>query len=338
MKQLFEIMAEDMGITPYQGESEPSYIYRVLLSALGLWCLTYARTQTKDINGVSKNAHSLLLHHLIDEYVSIYPSIRSFFEKTRLDIAVFIRNLYEQTGYFLLLNNNYNMLNSEEQSIYISDTNYLYLGVPSEEFSVNGLGIHCKHPYNEYSIQDFLIRDSLTPIEYIKESYNLCDFEERDINPLELEFFDTQTPVSLAKSWKKSISSKFSVARKDVYGPYYKIIVGHNKKIFYCEDLNTGDDSTSITGAEFRRLYIALRNYYNKPMVALKCPIDDEYTHIKINGQMPNREYFYFLLNGWPKNFITDRYNFIMRNEMVPQSLLILEQLGFKIKNGVYYG
>ena len=73
-------------------------------------------------------------------------------------------------------------------------------------------------------------------------------------------------------------------------------------------------------------------------MVALKCPIDDEYTHMKINGQMPNREYFYFLLNGWPKNFITDRYNFIMRNEMVPQSLLILEQLGFKIKNGVYYG
>ena len=44
------------------------------------------------------------------------------------------------------------------------------------------------------------------------------------------------------------------------------------------------------------------------------------------------------LLNSWPKGFATDRYNFIMRNELVPQSITILENLGFKSRNGVFYG
>ena len=53
MERLFEVMAEDMGITPYKGESEDSYIYRIVFSALGLWCLTNARTEMQDIKGIS---------------------------------------------------------------------------------------------------------------------------------------------------------------------------------------------------------------------------------------------------------------------------------------------
>lgn len=78
MERLFEVMAEDMGINPYKGESEDSYIYRIVFSALGLWCLTNARTEMQDIKGISKNAQTILLHNLAEEYIKFHPSLRCF--------------------------------------------------------------------------------------------------------------------------------------------------------------------------------------------------------------------------------------------------------------------
>lgn len=336
---LFETMAKDMEIYPYQGESESSYIYRISFSALGLWCLTYAKAQIQDTEGISKNAQSLLLSKLAEEYIKLCPSIRQFLVGKMDDIAVFIRNIYEQTGYILISDNNYNVLNKGAESIHITDKDYLFLGIPCGKFRVDGLGIHCSNFVNEVLIKDFLIRDSLTPEEYVKANYNLCDFEEREIYPSELEFFDTKSQKASSKSWHKRISSNFTVARKSHIGPYYKVIEGYNNELLYSDDNVNGDNMDCMVGAEFRRLYIALRHYYGKPMLALKCPIDSKYTHIKILGQvLPNREYFYFLLNAWPKDYTNDRYNFIMRNELVPQSMALLEHLGFEIKDGEFYG
>ena len=338
MERLFEVMAGDMGITPYKGESKDSYIYRIVFSALGVWCLTNARSEIQDMKGISKNAQTILLHNLVEEYIKLYPSLRRFLRSEKKDLAVFIRNLYEQTGYLLISENNYNVLNKGSKAVRVSDIEYLYLGLPSGRISVNGLGIHCCYFDKEISIQEFLIRDSLTPKEYIAVNYNLCDFESRDIDLSELEFFDTKAPKPVSKSWQARVLGEFTIARKGYLGPYYKVLVRDNTEVFFSDENKNIDGSDSLTGAEFRRLYIALRSYYNQPMEPLVCPIDNEYTHIKINGQMPNREYFYFLLNGWPKGFATDRYNFIMRNELVPQSISILEHLGFKRRNGVFYG
>ena len=338
MERLFDVMAKDMGITPYKGESKDSYIYRIVFSALGLWCLTNAQTEMQDMKGISKNAQTILLHNLAEEYIKLYPSLRSFFGREKKDVAVFIRNLYEQTGYLLILDNNYNVLNKSAEAVRVSDIEYLYLGLPSGKISVNGLGIHSCHFHKEISMEEFLIRDSLTPEEYIAVNYNLCDFENRDIDYLELEFFDTKSLKPVSKSWQRKSLSEFTIVRKGYLGPYYKVIVKNDSEILFSDENKNIDSIDSLTGAEFRRLYIALRRYYDHAMEVLVCPIDNEYTHIKINGQMPNREYFYFLLNGWPKGFVTDRYNFIMRNELVPQSVAILEDLGFKRKNGVFYG
>ena len=44
------------------------------------------------------------------------------------------------------------------------------------------------------------------------------------------------------------------------------------------------------------------------------------------------------LLNGWPKNGISDRTNFIVRNERIMQIKEVLGNLGFAIRNGDFYG
>ena len=53
-------MADDMGICPYANEAAESYGYRVIYSALGLWCLKSALSEKENIKGISKSAQSHL--------------------------------------------------------------------------------------------------------------------------------------------------------------------------------------------------------------------------------------------------------------------------------------
>ena len=73
-------------------------------------------------------------------------------------------------------------------------------------------------------------------------------------------------------------------------------------------------------------------------MQLLICPIDEEYSHIKILGQLPNREYYYLLMNAWPKKGFSDRNNFIIRNKLTAQITAVLGALGFTVRDGEFYG
>lgn len=68
MNELINIMANDMNIRPYTNEPAEYFGYRVIYSALGLWCLKSALSEKENKRGVSKNAQSILLHDLSKKY------------------------------------------------------------------------------------------------------------------------------------------------------------------------------------------------------------------------------------------------------------------------------
>lgn len=338
MKELINIMAHDMNIQSYTNEDAESFAYRVIYSALGLWCLKSALSEKDNKKGISKNAQSILLHDLSKKYIQLCPEAkRLVFVSKNNDIAVFIRNIYEQTGYLLTLDSNYNVLNNGGETVKISDTDYLYFGLPETDYIVNGLGIHCRSGKYEVRLNDFLIRDSLTPEEYLKTKYDECDFDERNIDAKELEFFNPFYYGNVSSSWHGCMKPNMTMARKSLTGPYYRVIRKENGTLLYTDD-SSGDEFTALTGAEFRRLYIALKKHYDNPMQLLICPIDDEYSYIRILGQLPNREYFYLLMNAWPRYSFFDRNNFIIRNELTTQTSKVLGAIGFTARNGEFYG
>lgn len=44
------------------------------------------------------------------------------------------------------------------------------------------------------------------------------------------------------------------------------------------------------------------------------------------------------LLNAWPQKSFIDRKNFIIRNELTSQVVSLLTNIGFKAKEGEFYG
>lgn len=338
MNELINIMAKDMSISPYFNEPDDSFGYRVIYSALGLWCLKSALSEKDNIQEVSKNVQSALLHKLLEKYILLCPNTKRLLLGSKTsDIAIQIRNLYEQTGYLITLDNNHNKLNNGAETVRVSELGNLYIGLPAGKYTLNGLGIHCNEKKYEISLNDFLIRDNLTPEEYLLVNFNQCDFETYDISLDELEFFNPFYRGKISEAWRKYRNADMTIARKSTFGPYYRVLEDNNGKLLYAEE-NSVDDIDTMTGAEFRRIYIALKAYYLNPMQALICPIDDEYSYIRILGQLPNREYYYLLLNGWPKNGFTDRNNFIIRNSLTAQVAQILSDIGFEIRDGEFYG
>lgn len=288
--------------------------------------------------GISKNAQSILLHDLSKKYIELCPFAKHFVYTSRnADIAVFIRNIYEQMGYLLTLDNHYNILNNSGETVKFSDTDYLYLGLPTTDHIINGLGIHCKGGKHEVKLNDFLIHDSLTPEEYIKVKYDECDFNERDIDVAELEFFNPFYYGNISNSWHGYMKSNMTMARKSKMGPYYKTIRKEDGTLLFADD-SSEDELDALTGAEFRRLYIALRYHYDNPMQLLICPIDEAYSYIRILGQLPNREYFYLLMNAWPRYAFSDRNHFIIRNELTVQITEVLGRIGFTARKGEFDG
>ena len=338
MNELINIMANDMNIPSYINEPDEFFGYRVIYSALGLWCLKSALSEKENKMGISKNAQSILLHDLSKKYIELCPFAKHFVYTSRnADIAVFIRNIYEQTGYLLTLDNNYNILNNGGETVKFSDTDYLYLGLPTTDHIINGLGIHCKGGKHEVKLNDFLIRDSLTPEEYLKVKFDECDFDMCDIGVEELEFFNPFYYGNVSSSWHGHMKSDMTMARKGIVGPYYRVIRKKDGTLLYTDD-NSEDGLDALTGAEFRRLYVALKYHYDNPMQLLICPIDEKYSYIRILGQLPNREYFYLLMNAWPRYSFSDRNNFIIRNELTVQTAEVLGAIGFTARKGEFYG
>lgn len=155
MNKLMRIMSENMNISAYTGESEGAYEYRILYSALGLWCLTSALSEKEGKKEISKNAQTILLHSLLDRYLNVCPLAKQFLTGIRnVDIAVHIRNVYEQMGYLVTLEDNQNVLNQGGETIRITDKDSIFLGIPKEEYWMNGLGIHIKNSGREIPLTE----------------------------------------------------------------------------------------------------------------------------------------------------------------------------------------
>lgn len=327
MNELINTMSTDMGITPYNGESSNSFVFRVIYSALGRWCLESARGN----NGISKHGQSIMLNNLIEKYTILYPEIKDMLvQDNQPSLSVFIRHVYEETGFLITDSDNHNHLARYHRGIEIGEKKMLF-GLSSHTVT-EGLGSFSDDVKYLVPWREVLIRDSLKCEDYLSSSFDVALFSQRDIPEESLQFFNPKTNTAPSSSWINTMPTDKTVARNTSNGVYYKVM-RYNGEILYYDDVpNTGTEG--LTDFEYRRLYYALKKYYGYPLKAQTQSLDNQYLKITLGGFLPNREYFLLLLCSWPSRMYCNKGEFITKKENICFIEELFENLGIELKGG----
>lgn len=334
MNDLLISMSLDMGISRFHNESEESFVYRLYYSALGQWCLSTAQNTSNGCIGTTKHNQTIVVNDLLSRFSDLFPYLSNRFvdvNNQQTNFSVFVRRVYEETGYLLTDNENHNKIANFGRSIQVGSTS-LFFGLSNTNIKVNGLGVYTNSTDYMVSVKDFLIRDNLTPEEYFQSRFDPIDFYERDIDLDELEFFNPQSNNVPSMSWSKKAEVDCTVARKTEIGPFYRIMKIEDVIQFADEPIEQQNDS--LTSYEFRRLYFALKWHYKKPLKVSIKKLDEQYSKIRIGGHLPNREYYLLLLMAWPENNAFDKVNFIVKTDLIPAVIAALENIGLEINGG----
>ena len=331
MNDLLKAMSNYMEIHRYAGEEEDSFIYRLCYSALGQWCLYTAMNSSGGITGTTKTNQTIVLKDLLMRFSELFPSITNKFvneKEQERNISIHIRNVYEETGYLITDNNNRNHIANYGRSIPIGD-NALFFGVPNKKYSINGLGVFSECTTFRVSTKEFLIRDDLTYNEYFQSQFDPIDFYDKDIDIKQLEFFNPKTNKIPSLSWENRLQTDCTLARKSIFGPFYRTMQTEGKVQFADEPVE--QQNYCFTSYEYRRLIFAIKAHYRNPIKAYISKLDDEYSKIRLKGGLPNREYYYLLLLSWPETYAFNKINYIIKNTLLKEVILILKNIGFEI-------
>ncbi len=326
MNKLLESMASDMNIRRYANESDVSFEYRLIYSALGQWCLRLAASPDSSI---TKHSQSLFLNNLLEKYINLFPEIAPMFETEMIPVSIFIRRVYEEIGYLFTDENNKNHVANLGKSIEL-DNGMLYFGA-FETASISGLGVITEdYAPSPIEWRDVLIRDRLTWEQFIVNQFDIVLFDQRDISANELQFFDPLSRYSPSKSWRNRMTTDKTIARKTPNGPFYKVMNNNNELLFCKEPQN--ENAEDLISFEYRRLYFALKKAYRNPLNAIIKMLDDEYSELLIRGHLPNREYYLLLLCAWPYEQVFNKNRFIIKNQAITLIKDVLSNLAIKIQ------
>ena len=331
MNELLLTIANDLSIPQGSGEKDDSFAYRICYSALANWMLFLTQSKRGSDIGISKNAQTETVETLLRQYRKHFHLDPKFFPSVRKDENAFshhIRRIYEETGYLLNDEQNNSIIATFSRTIETED-GCLYFGIPGTKSNMNGLGLYCDKSGNNSDLFEAMLRDTLPVREYLQYKYNPLDFDDRDINPAELSFFNPTLRKSPSSSWGEKQSTIASLARDSSRNMYRTLITSEGKLLFAGE--NSGDDGTLIS-SEHRRIYCALKSVHEAPVIAWISTIDDIYSTVHISAQLPNREYYFMLLLSWPERSAYDKNWFICKHTLLPTIEKMLKNIGIQIR------
>ncbi|WP_157777154.1 hypothetical protein [Erysipelothrix larvae] len=335
MKDMIEKMGMSMDIPCYKNEGYDSYVFRVIYSALGQWCLTIAASKINEMDGVTKHHISIALNELIAKYIDLFPVLENIlYSESSVKLSLHIQTVYLETGYLTLTNANLLQVSNFGDGLIFDNDFAIMLGLPNIRYEISGLGVLTtpKSIVLPVETKDFLIRDTLSPQEYCLCNFDSSDFSLKEIDINELEFFNPLSKKSPSSSWEKSPNTEFTIARRIKTRTYYRVINRNND--FYFAEMIEDERNGSLTAYEYRRDYFALKSLYDNPLRARVRRLDNNYSILSFEGHLPNREYYLLLLLAWPASNAFDKSSFIIINKALPFVGSVLNDIGIVIYEG----
>ena len=327
MNDLISCMARDMKITSYANESQNSFTYRVLFSALGQWCLYMLKEGRGSRYGKTKHYQTEILNNLIRKYNEIYPETREQLTLEDSSLSLLIRHIYEETGYIFTDEFNRNHLNRTSGCVEFGNRKLSLNLVRNAE--INGLGIYNDLSTDCISWREFIVRDNLTVNQYLNANFEIVSFEKAQNQLDDIQYFNPLSQLSPSQSWGTKAYTNYTIGRKSAIGPFY-LIQNYDGEIFCCLE-RASDTSETITAFEYRRMYFALKAYYNNPVKMRVHRVDSEYSRLRFSAHLPNREYYLLLLLSWPDKYAGNKTEFLVKNVFLEFITEVMINLGIKV-------
>ena len=322
---MIETMQKDMSIEPYDGEIDSSFIGRLLYSSLGLWSLVLSSSD----GGITKVAQTKILENVIAKYLNRYPNAMKYFVKDENDLKEIIHHIrytYEAMGY-LLPEKEREYLTDINRAVKVGTSSYLSYKFNPNQITMNGLGIYCGKKENLLSVNELLIRDSLSYTEYVDKFFDITEGDYiYNIEVDNLLFFNPRSEHSLSKSWENRSNTPLTIAYDKVNKIYYAVIDNQNEKIY--AKLSNYDAGNELTDYEYRRVYFALKSYYNNPVIYTLEELDSKHCLLKINSHLPNREYYFLLMSAWPDGSAYNKTSYIVKKDFIEIISKLLGNMG----------
>ena len=117
----------------------------------------------------------------------MFPGMEESLRSDDTQLSVLIRHIYQEVGYLFTDDDNRNHLCDVRRVVDTGSSKLcLYLLQNSE---INGLGVFTPEAPPSISWRELLIRDSLSPEQYVKSKYDVVMFGDRDVELDDMQFF-----------------------------------------------------------------------------------------------------------------------------------------------------
>lgn len=345
-------IGNDLNIKKGCTESEDSYIYRLIYSALGHIALgSLYEYESKDtIKKISIKRFKDRIQETYLEYLKIFPNMNTFFSVGEKSLSDEIYNIYLNTGYF------YHLSNNISQSIY---SEAIYNGIKfirgnslSNKVHRSGLGAYLKVDDNSCDFDKIvnmfhLHKNKLSDYwKYFIEQYGT---KKLDNLPDNIEYLRTipQNDKIWGRYWIDKPDNNISLARETInHKIYYLFFERENKGVelpsFLIKELFIDENKN---GNEY--LYLAnslLASLGRLPKIKYKFDGD-----IVEFGDMDRTVLYYLLppaelnlikLYSWRKcifdkkndKFIFDSFNYIIDKNVFKSIKELFEKLGYEFE------
>lgn len=342
---IFEI-SKDLNIKKGCTESEDSYIFRLIYSALGHIVLgsLYEYSYKDDMKIIS------IKHHFKDriqetylEYLKIFPNMNTFFTVGEKVLADEIYNIYLNTGYL------YHLSNNISQAIYSES---IYNGIKfirgnslSDKVHRSGLGAYLKIDDNSCQFDKLvnmfhLHKNKLSDYwKYFIEQYST---KKMDNLPDNIEYLRTiPQNYKWGRYWIDKPDNNISLARETMnHKIYYLFFEKENKVVelpaFLIKELFIDENKN---GNEYRYLANSLLASLGR-LPKIKYTFDGDIVKFSLDYLLPPAELNLIKLYSWRKcifnkkndKFIFDSFNYIMDKNVFKSIKDLFEKLGYEFE------
>lgn len=328
---IIERINKDLNIVRFDNESDSCYKSRIIYSSLSLWirmvtCSVIEHELSNIKHGKSRRYISNKVEAFFENIIELYPEMREWFDLENMNPVNVIINKLLECGEVVSVGFKTDLKVPISSRCRVSDDLEIYRGLKLEKYEfVTGLT-----PLYVFSGEDSIEEDvfqfyGVKDKPATKVLYDYMKIAKwNKVEETSYQIFDMHCKDVLSKCWKDDynlLESEITLYKNAFFD--FGFIKKKGNKIYISQI-----SEYFIEKREVRRFMYALKkNNKNQAKAVYKKNNNGEIFELKLFSALPQCEESILFLLGWPKNNITDKYNFYFCKSIWPFIKRIIENL-----------